>query len=164
MQCKEWECIIENFTKEEADTTVHQMYGQRATLSFNYKQGDWDSVRAWILTAGSGWHQAETAQDLQNMNNFAAGSLGATTAHRIKWILSGRSAVEQMRPLQAEQIIDAGPKRVSPLSSFQITETKEGGMMVITTTRITQMHDIEKTVQDGPESVNDDDCFYYYKK
>jgi len=36
--------------------------------------------------------------------------------------------------LQAEQIIDAGPKRVSPLSAFQITETKEGGMMVITTT------------------------------
>jgi len=21
--CKEWECIIENFTEEEADTTVH---------------------------------------------------------------------------------------------------------------------------------------------
>ena len=55
--------------------------------------------------------------------------------------------------LQAEQIIDAGPKRVSPLSAFQITETKEGGMMVITTTRITQLHDIVKTLQDGPESV-----------
>jgi len=26
-------------------------------------------------------------------------------------------------------------------------------MMVITTTRITQMHDIVKTLQDGPESV-----------
>ena len=57
--------------------------------------------------------------------------------------------------LQAEQIIDAGPKRVSPLSAFQITETKEGGMMVITTTRITQMHDIVKTLQDGPESVKE---------
>jgi len=46
------------------------------------------------------------------MNKFAAGSLGAVTAHRIKWILLGRSAVEQMRhwkqALQAEQIIDAG--------------------------------------------------------
>jgi len=74
------------------------------------------------------------------MNKFAAGSLGAVTAHRIKWILSGRSAVEQMRQwqqaLQAEQIIEAGPKRVSPLSALQITETKEEGMMVITTTRI----------------------------
>jgi len=55
--------------------------------------------------------------------------------------------------LQAEQIIDAEPKRVSPLWAFQITETKEGGMMVITTTRISQMHDIVKTLQDGLESV-----------
>jgi len=93
------------------------------------------------------------------MSKFAAGSLGAVTEHRIKWILSGRSAGEQMRQwqqaLQAEQIIDAGSKRVSPLSAFQITETKEGGMMVITTTRITQMHDIVKTLQDGPESVKE---------
>jgi len=55
----------------------------------------------------------------------------------------------------AEQIIDAGPKRVSSLSAFPITETKEGGMMIITTTRITQMHDIMKTLQDGPESVKE---------
>jgi len=159
VHCKEWECIIENFTEEEADTTVRQIYGQRATLSVHYKPGDWESVRAWILKAGSGWHQAETAEDPQNMNKFAAGSPGAVTAHRIKWILSGRSAVEQMRQwqqaLQAEQIIDAGPKRVSPLSAFKITQTKEGGMMVITTTRITQMHDIVKTLQDGPESVKE---------
>ena len=100
VHCKEWECIIENLTDEEADTTVHRIYGQRATLSVIYKPGDWDSVRAWILTAGSGWHQADTAQDLQSMNKFAAGSLGAFTAHRIKWILSGRSAVEQMRQWQ----------------------------------------------------------------
>jgi len=117
------------------------------------------SVRAWKFKAGSGWHQAETAEDSQNMNNFAAGSLGAVTAHRIKWILSGRSAGEQMRQWQqawqAEQIIDAGPKRVYPLSAFQITETKEGNMMVITTRRITQMHDVVKTLQDGPESVKE---------
>jgi len=67
------------------------------------------------------------------MNKFAAGSLGAVTTHRIKWILSGWSAVEQMRQwqqvLQAEQIMDAGPRKVSPVSAFQITETQEGGMM-----------------------------------
>jgi len=57
--------------------------------------------------------------------------------------------------LQAEQTMHAGPKRVSPLSIFQITETKEGGMIVITTTRITQMHDIVKTLQDGPESAGE---------
>ena len=56
--------------------------------------------------------------------------------------------------LQAE-IIDAGHKRVSPLSAFQMTETKEGGMMVITTTRVTQVHDIVKTLQDGPESLKE---------
>ena len=66
-------------------------------------------------------------------------------------MLSGRSAVEQMRQwqqaLQAEQIMDARPKRVSPLSAFQITETKQGGMMVVTTMQVTQMHDIVKTLQ-----------------
>ena len=81
------------------------------------------------------------------------------TTHCIKWILSGRSAVEQMRhwqqACQAEQIVDAGPKRVFPLSAFQITETKEGGMMAITTTRVTQMHDIVKMLQDGPESAKE---------
>jgi len=91
------------------------------------------------------------------MNKFAPGSLAVVTAHRVKRMLSDRSAEERMQKrqqaLQAEQIIDAGPKRVSPLSAFQITETKEGGMMVITTTRITQMHDNVKTLQDGLESV-----------
>ena len=40
--CTEWECTIENFTEEpeEVDTTVHRIYGQRATLSVNYKPGD----------------------------------------------------------------------------------------------------------------------------
>jgi len=57
--------------------------------------------------------------------------------------------------LQAGQIMDAGPKRVSPLSAFQITETEEGGMMVFTTIRFTQMHVIVKTLQDGPESVEE---------
>jgi len=57
--------------------------------------------------------------------------------------------------LQAEQIIDAGPERVSLLSAFQIIETKEGGMMVITTTQIAQMHDIVKTLQDEPEGVKE---------
>ena len=49
--------------------------------------------------------------------------------------------------------MDAGPKRVSPLSAFQITEKEKEGMMVITTTRITQMHDIVKTLQDGPKAL-----------
>jgi len=76
--------MIEIFTEEKANTTVHRIYGQRATLSINYKPGDWDSVQAWMLKAGSGWHQAGTAEDPQNMNTFAAGSLGAVTVHRIK--------------------------------------------------------------------------------
>jgi len=29
VHCKEWECIIEKFSEEEADTTVYQIYGQR---------------------------------------------------------------------------------------------------------------------------------------
>jgi len=40
VHCKEWECIIEIFTEEEADATVHQIYGQRATLRVNYKPRD----------------------------------------------------------------------------------------------------------------------------
>jgi len=73
VHCKEWECIIGNSTEEEANTIVHRIYGQHATLCVNYKPGDWDSVRACILKAGLGWHQAETAEDPQNMNKFAAG-------------------------------------------------------------------------------------------
>jgi len=88
VHCKEWKCIIKDFAMEEADTTVHQMHGQRVTLSVYYKPGDWESVRIWILKAGSGWHQAETAEDPQKKNKFAAGSL-AIIAHCIKWILSG---------------------------------------------------------------------------
>jgi len=68
MHYEEWECILENFTEEEANTTMHRIYGQQATLSVNYKPGDWDSVRAWILKAGSCCHQAETAEDPQNMD------------------------------------------------------------------------------------------------
>ena len=52
VHCKEWEYIIENFTEEEVDTTVHQIYGQRATLSVDRKPGDWESVRAWIFESG----------------------------------------------------------------------------------------------------------------
>jgi len=130
VHCKEWEC--ENLAQVEVYTTVHRIYIQRAKLSVNYKPGDWNSVQAWILKEGSGWHQAETAEDPQNMKKFATGSLGAVTVHRIKWILSDRSAMEQMQQwqqaLQAEQIINDGPKRVSPLSAFEITETKEGGI------------------------------------
>jgi len=96
-----------------------------------------------------------------NTTVFAAGSLGAITTHCISWVLSGRSALEQMRKpewqqvLQAEQIADAGPNRVSPLTAFQITEMNEGGMMAITTTRVTQVHDIVKTLQERPESAKE---------
>jgi len=36
VHCKERECVIENFTEEKANTTVHRIYGQRATLSVNH--------------------------------------------------------------------------------------------------------------------------------
>ena len=60
---------------------MHQIYGQRATLSVNYEPGDWDSVRTWILKVGSGWHQAETAEDPQNMNKFARS--GHSAPHQV---------------------------------------------------------------------------------
>jgi len=40
MHCKEWERMIENFTEDKTNTTVHLINGQRATLSLNYKPGD----------------------------------------------------------------------------------------------------------------------------
>ena len=49
VHCKDWECIVENCTEEEADTTVHQIYGQRATLSVNYKPGDCEVKIAFII-------------------------------------------------------------------------------------------------------------------
>ena len=75
------------------------------------------------------------------------GPVGCRANAKVPW---GQSAAEQMQKwqqaLQADQITDAGLKRVSPLSAFQVTETNEGGMMVITTTRVTQMHDIVKSL------------------
>jgi len=47
MHCKKLESIVENFVEEEVNTTVHQIYGQRAALSIYYKPGDWDSIQAW---------------------------------------------------------------------------------------------------------------------
>jgi len=44
--------------------------------------------------------------------------------------------------------MDAEPKRVSPHSAFLITETKEGGMMVFTTTQVTQMHVVKRRKTD----------------
>jgi len=44
VHCKECKCMIENFAEEDADTIVHRIYGQCATLSVNYKPGDWNSV------------------------------------------------------------------------------------------------------------------------
>ena len=73
MQCEELENTFENITEEEANTIVHQINDQRATLSVNYKPGDWDSVWALILKARSGWHQIETTEDPQNMNNYLQG-------------------------------------------------------------------------------------------
>ena len=50
--------------------SLSEIYGQRATLSVNYKPGDWDSVRAWILKAGSGWHQAENSRGSAEYEQF----------------------------------------------------------------------------------------------
>jgi len=50
--------------------------------------------------------------------------------------------------------MDAGPK-ISPLSAFQNIGTKEGGMILITTTQVTQMHNTVTTLQDGPESAKE---------
>jgi len=94
VHCKEWKCIIENFTEKGADITVHRIYGQCATLSINYKPEDWDSVRAWILKAGSGWHQAETAEDPQDMNSRITRS-----GHSGRVTRSGQSAPHQVDTL-----------------------------------------------------------------
>jgi hypothetical protein len=40
MHCEEWERIIANFTEEEANTTVHRIHDQLATLSVDYEPGD----------------------------------------------------------------------------------------------------------------------------
>jgi len=95
VHCKEWECIIEKCTEEKANTTMHQIYGQHATLSINFKPGDWDRVQACILKAGSDWHQAETAEDPQKISKFATGSLRSSHSapHHVDTLgsISGRA-------------------------------------------------------------------------
>jgi len=75
---------------------------------------------------------------------------GHSAPHQVDTLGSISGEANTTLTLQAEQIMDAGPKRVSPQLTFQITETEEGGMMVIT-----QMHDIVKTLQDRPENVKE---------
>ena len=90
------------------------------------------------------------------MNKLVTRS-GHNAPHQVDSLgpVGGGANATVQQALQAEQIMDARPKRVSPLSAFQITEAKDGGIMVITTTRIMQVHDIVKTLQDGPESVKE---------
>jgi len=138
--CKEWECIIENFTDS----------GRKRTSQFNksmvsvehsalitsretrkvYKFGycQWVGIR-------------QKQRSLQNMNKFAVGLLWAVTTHCINWVISGR-----------RRRIKCG---VSPLAAFQITETKEDDMIVITSTRVTQMLDIVKMLHDGLDSAKE---------
>jgi len=59
--------MIENFTEEKTNTTMHRIYGQRATLSLNIES---------VIILASGRNR----KDPHNMNKFAAESLGTVTS------------------------------------------------------------------------------------
>jgi len=72
---------------------------------------EYEQVRSRLTRSGhSAPHQVDT---LGSIGGGANATVAASDANR------------------AGQIMNAWPKRVSPLSAFQTIETKEGGMMVI---------------------------------
>ena len=140
-----------------------------------YMPEDWDSVRAWILKAGSGWHLT----DLQNMNKYAAGSLGAVTMHCIKWVLLGRESEGTLGPRVRGPLcstaIHGGANAKLAASVASWADYRRWAQESLPTlsvsnhwnkwrrhdcyynlaTRVTQMHDIVKTFQEVPESAKE---------
>jgi len=75
-------------------------------------------VQTWILKAGSGWRQAETAQKMQR---YAAGSevaLGVVTTYCVKWQVGTLGPVGGGANVQVAED--------GPVSAFEITKTNEG--------------------------------------
>jgi len=157
LHCKEWECIIET----------------------SQRSGHHSALNLWSACNTHRWLQAGrlgqcTSLDIENGIRLASGrnSRGSAAYEQVRSrvtrsghsapqvdtlgsISSGANATVVVSVVSWADYGHWDQKGLSSLSAFQITETKEGGMMVITTTRVTQMHDIVNTLQDGPESVKE---------
>ena len=110
---------------------------------------------------GSGWHQAETTEDLQNMNKYAAGSLGAVTMQCINWIPWGQSAAEQMQKYRANRLqskCKSGSKhcKLSRLQTLGLKGFPHSQRLIKERkAAVTQLYDIVQTSQVGPESAQE---------
>jgi len=164
MLSEAWNDATEEFSEDWPSTTVHQIQGTRITLSVNYIQKDWGAMQEWISLhslhgivkptqqAQLPLHQMRRLQALSNAANsvggYTAGTLGAMMHDCVEWDFSGQQA---LKPAQEWQTLLelAQPKRQDahdappcPLLKFITTEASQGGVIALTTTKITRQHDI----------------------
>jgi len=83
-----------------------------------------------------------------SVGGYTAGTLGAMMHDFVKWGFTGQQALKQAQEWQTELEL-AQPKRhdahdapLCPLLKFITTEASQGGVIALTTTKITRQHDI----------------------
>jgi len=83
-----------------------------------------------------------------SVGGYPAGTLGAMMHDCIKWVFTWQQAMKQAQ--QRQTVLElAQPKRQDahdvpprPLLKFITTEASQGGVIALTTTKITRQHDI----------------------
>jgi urease accessory protein UreF len=164
MLSEAWNAATEEFSEDWPSTTVHQIQGARITLSVNYNQKDWGAMQEWISCACSTWHSkadstsaaatppvAEAAVSSTALSNaansvggYTAGTLGAMMHACVQWgftgIEAGTRVANGVRMQPKRQNAHDAPS--CPLSKFITTEASQGGVITLTTTKITRQHDI----------------------
>jgi len=85
---------------------------------------------------------------VNNVGGYTAGTLGAMMHDCVKWVFTGQQALNQKQKWQTVLEL-AQPKRQDaddtpscPLLKFITTEASQGGLIALTTTKITRQHDI----------------------
>jgi len=168
MLSEAWNAATEEFSQGWPSTTVHQILGARITLSVSYNQKDWRAMREWIAFACATWHSkansasaaatppvaeaavSSTALSIaaNNVSGYTAGTLGAMMHDCVKWVYTGQQALKQAQEWQKVLELaqskrqDAHDAPSCPLLKFITTEASQGGVIALTTTKITRQHDL----------------------
>jgi len=161
-----WNAATEEFSEDWPSTAVHQIQGARIALSVSYNQKDWGAMQEWISC--STWHSkadsasaaatspvAEAAVSSTALSNaansvggYTAWTLGAMMHDCVKWVFTGQRALKQAQKSQTvlrwaqTKCQDAHNAPSCPLLKFITTKASKGGVIALTTTKITRQHDM----------------------
>ena len=155
--------MTKHYSPSDTRRTNHS---QRVSLSVSYNQKDWEARQEWIsCRACSTSHSkadsasaaatppvAVSSTALSNAANsvggYTAGTLGAMMHDCVKWVFTGQRALKQAQEWQTvlelaqPKCQDAHDAPSCPLAKFITTEASQGGVIAVTTTKITRQHDI----------------------